>query len=296
MFCDKALMYYIGSLTTYIPKEEAKKTEAEDEYHLTKIQTNGSLKRSKSRRESSIKKLASTNSDGRSPTMIRHRKRPPFERKRRSSDDSNDVPQDIRIQVPTGYIEEEPAKVEEEVKKERAPIMLRIRYAIWLKLQYFSKYEFKFALKMASAVLILCIPAFTPNSMDWYYSVRGQWAPMTVIAIMNPTSGGTLEASFWRIVGTLAGAFTGWAALVAGDGSPYLLGLFAVMLGKYKYLYYNHFFIDVIFVFLALPSFYIHLASVYNKVGIVCLTTYMVVALSRYANPPPDETIAATVW
>lgn len=45
-------------------------------------------------------------------------------------------------------------------------------------------------------------------------------------------SGGTLEASFWRIVGTLVGAFTGWAALEAGDGSPYLLALFAVLLGK----------------------------------------------------------------
>lgn len=48
--------------------------------------------------------------------------------------------------------------------------------------------------------------------------------------------------------------------------------------------------------FLAIPFFYIHLASTYNKVGIVCLTTYMVVALSRYAYPIPGETIAATVW
>ena len=45
-----------------------------------------------------------------------------------------------------------------------------------------------------------------------------------------------------------------------------------------------------------MPFFYIHLGSTYNKVGIVCLTTYMVVALSRYAYPPEGETIAATVW
>jgi F0F1-type ATP synthase assembly protein I len=44
-------------------------------------------------------------------------------------------------------------------------------------------------------------------------------------------SGGTVEASFWRIVGTLVGAFVGWAALAAGDGSPYLLAVFAVLLG-----------------------------------------------------------------
>lgn len=85
-----------------------------------------------------------------------------------------------------------------------------------------------------------------------------------------------MEASFWRIVGTLVGAFTGWAALAAGDGSPYLLGTFAVLL--------------------AVPFFYIHLASTYNKVGIVTLTTYMVVALSRYANPTAGEPVDATVW
>lgn len=273
--------YSFGTLTTYIPKEEPKKTEAEDDYHLTKIQTNGSLKRTRSRRESSIKKVPSnhlSNEEKSSPTMMMHR-RPPLNRKRRTSDDSIDVPQDIRIQVPP--ISSNNNKDDEEVmplveKKEKPPIMLRVRYAIWIQLQYFCKYEFKFALKMAAAVLVLCIPAFLPDSVDWYNGIRGQWAPMTVIAIMNPTSGGTLEASFWRIVGTLAGAFTGWAALVAGDGSPYLLGLFAVLL--------------------ALPSFYIHLGSTFNKVGIVCLTTYEVVALSRYANPPPGEDIAATVW
>lgn len=48
--------------------------------------------------------------------------------------------------------------------------------------------------------------------------------------------------------------------------------------------------------YIALPFFYIHLGSTYNKVGIVTLTTYMVVALSRYVSPPAGETIAATVW
>lgn len=283
--------YSFGTLTTYIPKEEPKKTEAEDDYHLTKIQTNGSLKRTRSRRESSaMKKVPSATNEEKSPTMM-HR-RPPLGRKRRTSDDSCDVPQDIRIQVPTMDSKEETPLVE---KKEKPPLLLRIRYTIWSELQYFCKYEFKFALKMASAVLVLCIPAFLPDSVDWYNGIRGQWAPMTVIAIMNPTSGGTLEASFWRIVGTLAGAFTGWAALVAGDGSPYLLGLFAVLLGKKKKRKIGGKY-TLLTLFIALPSFYIHLGSTFNKVGIVCLTTYEVVALSRYANPPPGEDIAATVW
>jgi F0F1-type ATP synthase assembly protein I len=56
-----------------------------------------------------------------------------------------------------------------------------------------------------------------------------------------------LEASFWRIVGTLVGAFTGWAALEAGGGSPYLLAVFAVLLGKYIYNFFLLFFIIINF-------------------------------------------------
>ncbi|KAI8368926.1 hypothetical protein BD560DRAFT_398090 [Blakeslea trispora] len=258
-------------LTTHIPSDEPKKTEAEDEYHLTKIQTNGSLMRP-NRRESvaiqrSLTRIDSTlEEEPSSPAMLRHRFKP--------QDTHNNSLHDIRIEVPQGPTEMDSQPPKE--TREKAPLMLRIRYSLWFHLQYLSRYEFKFALKMAIAVLVLTVPSFVPASSAWYFNVRGQWAPMTVIAIMNPTSGGTLEASFWRIIGTLIGAFAGWGALAAGEGSPYLLGLFAVLL--------------------ALPFFYIHLASTFNKVGVVCLVTYEVVALSRYANPPLDETIDATVW
>ncbi|CEP15871.1 hypothetical protein [Parasitella parasitica] len=274
--------YTFATLTSYLPKDEPKKANVEDEYHLSKLQTNTSLSRSRSRRESSVVGLRKTGSkhsagsnDMSSPLMARRKSSRLVQSSSRKRDD---VRIDVEEHPVTDDAAEEEEEEEEKKKRERtdkAPVMLRIRYAIWLRLQYMSRYEFKFALKMAVAVLVLCVPAFVPASSGWYWSVRGQWAAMTVIAIMNPTSGGTVEASFWRIVGTLVGAFAGWAALAAGDGSPYLLAVFAVLL--------------------ALPFFYVHLGSTYNKVGIVCLTTYMVVALSRYAYPPEGETIAATV-
>ncbi|KAI8090955.1 uncharacterized protein B0P05DRAFT_627272 [Gilbertella persicaria] len=267
-------------LTTHIPTDEPKKSEAEDEYLLTKIQTNGSLMRTKSRRESVVaqKTLSRTETnaddDLSSPIMLRHRSKQQ-QQQQQQQQHNNGSTHDVRIEVPQNYIETDQQSTKEETKREKAPFLLRLRYSVWFRLQYFGRYEFKFALKMATAVLVLTLPAFIPSSSSWYFNVRGQWAPMTVIAIMNPTSGGTLQASFWRIVGTLVGAFVGWAALAADAGSPYLLGLFAVLL--------------------ALPFFYIHLASTFNKVGIVCLTTYEVVALSRYAMPPAGETVSDTV-
>jgi hypothetical protein len=120
--------------------------------------------------------------------MMRHRKRTLLMQKIKHSSEAENM-DEVRIRVPHNYIEtdENLETTKEEQKKENVPFMLRIRYGIWTRLQYFSRYEFKFALKMAVAVSVLCLPAFVPKSSSWYYNVRGQWAPMTVIAIMNPT-------------------------------------------------------------------------------------------------------------
>lgn len=147
---------------------------------LAKLQSDNTLMRTKSRRESNAATKILNENETNSPTMIRHRMS--------YIDDEQDKLEnrDICIQVPQNYIETD-ANPEFHLDQERTPIMLRIRYGIWLKMQFIYSYEFKFALKMAAAVLILCIPAFVPDSIGWYSSVRGQWAPMTVIAIMNPT-------------------------------------------------------------------------------------------------------------
>ncbi|KAG0167567.1 hypothetical protein DFQ30_005904 [Apophysomyces sp. BC1015] len=199
--------YSLATLTRYIP-EDTKSNDAQDEYRLAKIQTNVNLSR---RRSSTLSKLESRSSG--SPV-------------------ANDTTLRRRYTQPLSAVKEDPEALPEEdyAVPVTPPLMLRIRYNIWKQFQYMKNYEFRFALKMAGAVMILTVPAFIPSSMVWFNSVRGQWAAMTVIAIMNPTSGGTLHASLWRIVGTLVGALVGWGALEAGGGSPYLLAVFAVML------------------------------------------------------------------
>lgn len=144
---------------------------------LARLQSNNTLMRTKSRRESNAATKILNENETSSPTMMRHRK----------SYIDDEGPREICIQVPQSYVETDHDNPEFHMDQEKTPIMLRIRYAIWIKIQIIYSYEFKFALKMAAAVLILCIPAFVPDSMGWYSSVRGQWAPMTVIAIMNPT-------------------------------------------------------------------------------------------------------------
>ncbi|KAI8888662.1 hypothetical protein K501DRAFT_329772 [Backusella circina FSU 941] len=121
-------------------------------------------------------------------------------------------------------------KPSSENQADHVPWLSRIRFELWLKLRFFNNHKFKFSIKMATAVLVLCLPAFFTSSKTWYSNYKGQWAALTVISIMNPTSGGTFDASFWRIIGTVTGALVGWVALEAGNGSPYFLALFAIFL------------------------------------------------------------------
>lgn len=58
--------------------------------------------------------------------------------------------------------------------------VLHFRYKLWLLLKHVTKYEFKFALKMAVAVTALCIPAFVPWTATWFAQDRAQWAAVTV--------------------------------------------------------------------------------------------------------------------
>ncbi|KAI9317563.1 hypothetical protein BX666DRAFT_1938456 [Dichotomocladium elegans] len=251
-----------------IPKDR-KKNDIQDEYRLTRLKTCDTLNR-KTRR------MSSTKSEGSSAMFS------PCERvssratvKSCMQRKPSDAPSNDNSLRPPAMDDGSDLEAVPIPKDPKPPLLLRVRYRVWQTLQYTKNYDFKFALKVAAAVLVLSIPSFVPSSSAWYDSVRGQWSCMTVIAIMNPTSGGTYSASFWRIVGTLVGAFTGWAALEANGGSPYLLAGFAVLL--------------------CIPFFYIHLASTYNKIGIVVLLTYMAVALSRYVSVSADS-IAVTVW
>ncbi|KAI9495945.1 hypothetical protein BDB00DRAFT_811080 [Zychaea mexicana] len=267
------------SLATLQPAmKDDRVPDAADEYRLRRIKTTDTTKQQKTRRMSSV--ASQTSSTIISPVLEKVSSRSTITLRKQRSNATKDsthlgVIEDLEAGGAIKEEKEEEDKQQQQLEKIKPPLFLRIRYGTWKTLQYLKKYEFKFALKMALAVLLLSFPAFIPSSTAWYESVRGQWSCMTIIAIMNPTSGGTWEASFWRIVGTLVGAFTGWAALEADGGSPYLLALFAVLL--------------------SIPFFYIHLASTYNKVGIVVLMTYMAVALSRHVTEL-SEPIHETVW
>lgn len=172
--------------------EQVRKPDVQEEYRLTRMKTTDTNSR-KMRRMSSV---VSQSSNALSPIERLSTKSTLTSLRKRSvtKDSSHSIPSDHLS--PT---EKTPAKEEgdleegkdatenQQPEEEKAPLSLRVRYAIWEGYQFIKKYEFKFALKMGAAVLSLTIPAYIPSSTAWYQSVRGQWTCMTIIAIMNPT-------------------------------------------------------------------------------------------------------------
>ena len=185
-------MIFITLLATLKPAmaEQVRKTDVQEEYRLTRMKTTDTNSR-KMRRMSSV---VSQSSNTLSPIERLSTKSTLASVRKRSitKESSHSVPSDhlsptIKTPSKEQDLEEGKDDTEDQQPEENAPLSLRVRYAIWEGYQFIKKYEFKFALKLAAAVLGLTIPAYVPSSTVWYQSVRGQWTCMTIIAIMNPT-------------------------------------------------------------------------------------------------------------
>lgn len=169
---------------------ETRKPDVDEEYRLTKMKTGETVRRPRRLSSVASHKSSSQIALDRTPSKAsKTSKASTTLRKRRTIEDSifsqpvSPLPREVTNQESAEDVEAQ----NEAEDTPKLPLFLRIRYNIWLSLQYFKKYEFKFALKMATAVLVLSLPAFFPSSAAWYQSARGQWACMTIIAIMNPT-------------------------------------------------------------------------------------------------------------
>ncbi|RCI05206.1 hypothetical protein CU098_012605, partial [Rhizopus stolonifer] len=246
--------YTFSYFQNYMPADIEPKN-AEEEYRLSKITTNRNNQTLQSDLES--KNVNVHEDDTEELTQMRHRKKT----------------QEYNLSS-LAKLESGPSSSLKETEK--VPFILRFRYRLWFLLQFFQNYEFRFALKMSIVVGALTIPAWIPSTREWFAAIRGQWAALTVICIMSPTSGGTLSAGLWRLVATLVGGFWAWAALEINSTSGALLSGFGVIL--------------------AIPLFLIHFSTSYSKVALISLVTYVVIGFQSASPISYPESIATMVW
>ncbi|ORX94964.1 hypothetical protein K493DRAFT_27351 [Basidiobolus meristosporus CBS 931.73] len=140
----------------------------------------------------------------------------------------------------------------------------RIRVPFNYIVKSFRGKEFKFALKMSLTLLLVSLPGFIDTTSPWYKASQGHWGVLTVMAIMNRSSGVSLSIGFWRLLSALIGAFWGYLAWVTSHGNMYVVMLFT-------------------YVF-AFPSLAIFMSGHKGSLGTVGLISFVAVLYSMYSS------------
>ncbi|WVO17298.1 hypothetical protein L204_104990 [Cryptococcus depauperatus] len=83
-----------------------------------------------------------------------------------------------------------------------------------------------FSLKLAGGICLLSIPAWMPSdypARHWYDASRGGWMVVSYMFVLEDTTGAILKVGFFRSLGTLIGAVTGYVCVLIAKQNPYAL-------------------------------------------------------------------------
>ncbi|KAF9179530.1 hypothetical protein BGZ51_006853 [Haplosporangium sp. Z 767] len=144
------------------------------------------------------------------------------------------------------------------------------RYRVWESLQPFKSEEFKFGFKMAVALTFIGLWSWLQWNSTALATDRGQWAMLTVMAVLSPTAGATYRVGAMRVAGTLAGTL--WALLT------------------YLALPKNPFVICAMMLVVAFVGAFIILESSQPNLGIIMLLSYSSITFIMY-DSNTSETI-----
>ncbi|KAG0185504.1 hypothetical protein DFQ28_009219 [Apophysomyces sp. BC1034] len=97
----------------------------------------------------------------------------------------------------------------------------RFCYKIYtFSIEYLYTAETLFALRAASLVMLLSLPAFLNSSVGWYNNVRGQWSVVVALIWMGPSMGSNFFGTVTRTVGSFIGVVCAIIIWEASRGSP----------------------------------------------------------------------------
>ncbi|KAG0313563.1 hypothetical protein BGZ99_008744 [Dissophora globulifera] len=137
------------------------------------------------------------------------------------------------------------------------------RYRLWESLQALKSEEFKFGFKMALAMSFIGLWSWLPwNTNVLLVTDRGQWAMLTIMAIMSPTIGATFSVCAMRIVGTIVGTIWAMITYLALPRNPYVICAMALIISS--------------------AGAYLILVSPQPKTGNVMMMSYISITLLMY--------------
>lgn len=167
---------------------------------------------------------------------------------------------DKQVSVIGRYEEEKKVVLEDRRVSDR----VKFRYGLWKLIHRLQGFESRFALKVTTVTALISIPAWLPQSSDWWNSSETWWAVVTVWTMMHPRVGGTVQDLTVRTLCAASGAV--WAGLAfAVDGrNPYVLAVFAALF--------------------MLPMLQRFTQSSHPRSGIIGCMSFTVISLSAYTS------------
>ncbi|EWC48396.1 hypothetical protein DRE_02165 [Drechslerella stenobrocha 248] len=151
-----------------------------------------------------------------------------------------------------------------------------LRFKIWEVLHELQGFEARFALKNTMTVCLLSIPAWLPDSHEWWDDYEAWWCIVASWHLMQPRVGGNLKDLISRIVTVVLGALWGALSFAAGNGNPYVMTVFALIF--------------------SIPILYRYMLSSHPRSGLIGCLTFTVVSMTCYndGGATPTSKIAYT--
>ena len=140
----------------------------------------------------------------------------------------------------------------------------QLRYQLWMLLHRLQAFESRFMIKITLLVILLSIPAWLPQSSDWWNINESWWTVATVWIMMHPRAGGTMKGLGVRAISTILGSVWGAFTHAAGRGNPFVLAVFAAIF--------------------MIPILYRFTQSSHPRSGIIGCIAFIVVSLSEHHN------------
>ncbi|KZF22317.1 hypothetical protein L228DRAFT_221161 [Xylona heveae TC161] len=150
----------------------------------------------------------------------------------------------------------------------------KLRYKIWTVLHRLQDFESRFAFKVVLVTTLLSVPAWLDQSRGWWNANDGWWAVIAVWLLMHPRSGGNIQDLIARSFCAVLGTVWGGLAYGAGNGSPYVMGVFAAIF--------------------MIPMLYRFTQSTHPRSGIIGCISYTVVSLTAYTDHAQPSIVTQT--
>ncbi|EGR51162.1 uncharacterized protein TRIREDRAFT_75361 [Trichoderma reesei QM6a] len=148
-------------------------------------------------------------------------------------------------------------------------------YRIWQVLHLLQGYEGRYAFKAVLVTSLLSIPSYLHRDKVWWDDYEAWWAVTMSWLLIHARVGGNVQDLVARAVLAVLGAVWGGLAHSAGDGSPYVVAVFAAIF--------------------MVPMLYRFTQSSHPRSGLVGCLSFTVVSLQLQAGELPSSPAVTAV-